>query len=317
MGTLGRTKYSTFLFIGMIAAGYLHIAPAMSANVDDAPIRLDMTIEIAGADESDVATEKELKDAGLPMVPAQPTAQSRDPLAPSREATDSSEQPAKASPAAQTKPAPQDKPAMTSKAARSGYYLRLDTGYAFTQDMDASGRNGTHTASSMGDAPLLGTGIGYFLDDAVRLEGTLTYRADMDISGTDGAGNTVNGEADSFDAMMNIYYDIREAHAWLGNDTVTPYVGAGVGLASVRTDDLSTSGSATEGGNTSYNIGYALMAGLAANLSDSMMFDFGYRFANLGSFDQDGSFSDGTTARATSYDDLLSHEVRAGLRFAF
>lgn len=317
MGTLGKTKFSKSFIVGMAAAGCFYSVPAFAAEIDDAPIRLDMTIEIAGADDSDVATEKELKDAGLPMVPAQPTARSRDPLAPSKEATDTSEQPAQASPAAQTMPKADEKTAMSAEPAPTGYYIRLDTGYAFAQDMDANGRNGTHTSSTMGVAPLVNVGIGYYLDDAVRLEGAISYRSDMDIGGTDGAGNTVNGEADSFDAMVNIYYDIREAHDWLGNDAVTPYVGAGVGLAAIRTGDLATSGAATEGGSTSYNVGYALMAGLAANITESMLFDVGYRFANLGSFDQDGRFSDGTTARATDYEDLLSHEIRAGLRFAF
>ena len=317
MGTLGKNKHSNLIIIGMAVAVCLSSLPVLAADVDDTPIRLDMTIEIAGADESGVATKKELKDAGLPMVPAQPTAKSRDPLAPANQATDTTEQPAQAAPAAQTMPTSEPKTEMAAKPAPTGYYVRLDTGFAFAQDMDARSRNGNHITSTMGNAPLLSAGIGYYLDSAVRIEGAVSYRSDMDIGGTDGAGNTVDGEADSFDAMLNIYYDIREAHDWLGNDMVTPYVGAGVGLASIRTSDLATSGGVTEGGDRSYNVGYALMAGIAANLSESMLFDVGYRFANLGSFDQDGRFSNGTTAAATSYDDLLSHEIRAGLRFAF
>lgn len=324
MHSLGHTTRNNAILLGTALATSLWALPVLSAEIDDTPIRLDMTIEIAGADDTDTATEKELKESGLPMVPDKPTASSRDPLAqpktepPAKEATDASEKPAAAAPAAEVSPsAKPEETELPLRATRYGYYLRLDAGYAVAQDMDASGRNGVHLSSGIDNTPVIGAGIGYRLDDAVRIEGSLAFRSGMDIDGTDGAGNTVNGGADAFDAMLNIYYDIREAHDLLGDNTLTPYVGAGIGLSAINSDDLATSGGPNEGGTTSYNLGYSFMAGVAAYLTESTQLDVGYRFVNLGSFDQDGRFSDGTSAATTSYEDLLTHEFRAGIRFAF
>lgn len=338
-GTLG-------LFAAMLTAG--HGAAADADALSDGPIRIEMTIEIAGGDDSDLADPKKLRDSGLPMIPDKPTASSRDPLAPAptpektaakkqneektaarpqatspapetkpAEATAGSTQPQPAAPAAASGPAPEAQSPVASIPADHAYYLRLDTGFSLSQDSDASGRNGAHGSSSVDNAPLIGGGVGINLDPAVRLEGALTYRGSMDIGGTDGTGATVDGSAKGVDAMVNVYYDFLQARDWTGNDLLTPYVGAGVGLAAISTDDLATAGGASEGGETAYNLGYALMAGVAARLTETLRLDVGYRFVNMGGFEQNGRLSTGGSAAPTSYDDLLLHEVRAGLRFAF
>ncbi len=66
---------------------------AASANDTPQPRTFSVIIELAGADESNRATKKELKESGTKMIPAAPTAQSRDPLKPIK-------------PVAEEKPAP-------------------------------------------------------------------------------------------------------------------------------------------------------------------------------------------------------------------
>lgn len=306
-------------------------------------------IEVAGADESNVATDKELRESGINMVPAQPTAASRDPLkkpapleiktsapepVPAAEAKSKpvaaktegdTQTPAQA--AQQTTPektsSADEKPAAAMKKEMASAndalfrpYLRIDGGYAMTSNPDGTGRNGPHRNSETQDTGLVSLGIGTRVEEQVRLEGLLSYRSPMGIDGTDGAGNIISGEVGSMSAMLNLYYDISEAHEWLGSDVITPYVGAGIGVSMLDTDSMTTGGN-TERGTQVYNLTYAAMAGLASKISEQITLDIGYRFINLGQYEQDGSFTNGSGTTATKYDDLLAHEFRAGLRFQF
>lgn len=321
-----RLQFGPYAAASAIVALFAAPGAALAADTDtDAPIRLSMTIELAGADETDRASEDDLKKAGLPMIPTKPSARSRDPLATEpTKAADDMAKPAMAAPAAATEktptPTPTPTPVQESPAiatTHSDYYLRVDGGYAFVQDTDADGRNGAHRTSTLDGAALIGAGFGVHAAKDVRIEGSVGYRSAMDIGGIDGAGNAVDGEASSMDAMVNVYFDLPDADAYLGGTGFVPYIGAGIGIAAIKTDDLSTSGAAAEDGKLNLNLAYALMAGVATKLSNSIQLDLGYRFVNLGDFAQDGKFSDGTTAQETNYDDLLAHEVRAGLRFSF
>lgn len=339
-------------FTGQFAALALGTAAITTAGTSSAADRIKDNftftyhIEVAGADESNVATEKELRDSGTKMVPAQPTAASRDPMKKSEPAVVSKpepkpvpEAPAKAVPAAakaggdveapasaaqQTPPATdQDKPADTmpmKTASRTEPlfqpYLRIDTGYVMTSNPDGKGRNGPHLESETQDTGTLSIGVGTHVEEQVRVEGMLSYRSPMDLDGRDGAGNSISGEVESMSAMLNLYYDIHEAHEWLGSDTFTPYVGAGVGISMLDTDSM-TAGGTTERGTQVYNLTYAAMAGVATRITDQMSLDVGYRFINLGQYEQDGSFSTGASTTATKYDDLFAHEFRAGIRYQF
>ena len=151
----------------------------------------------------------------------------------------------------------------------------------------------------------------------MRLEGAASIRTDMDIDGTDGAGNAVSGDVQSADGMINIYYDFIDLPPLTGADAITPYVGAGLGISMLKTGSLTTQGGASEGGERVVNIAYAAMAGITAPMTGGINLDLGYRLANLGAFEQSGVFGNSTTARKTDYDDLLTHEFRAGLRFDF
>ncbi len=322
---------------------------SFSANAGEASInnfKFTYNIEVAGADASDVATDKELKTSGTKMVPANPTAASRNPLKPETvkevkavtpkpvpkaapeptpasepvTAKSASEQPATA--AKEAAPAP-DAPSKPMKLAEKPGadlfkpYLRIDGGFAITNDPTGSGATGTHMTDEIQNTGIFDIGIGALVDKQVRLEGMLTYRSPMQIDGKNGASNTISGEVGSISAMVNLYYDIEEAHAWMGTDAITPYVGVGAGISMLDTDSLSTAGGTSERGVQVYNLTYAAMAGLTSKISDMISLDAGYRFINLGQFEQDGTFSNGTTGTATKYDDLFAHEVRAGLRFQF
>lgn len=339
-----RTGRAVATAIGTSLIWYSFSADAGETSINN--FKFTYNIEVAGADTSDVATDKELKKSGTMMVPANPSAASRDPLKPeapkevkavtpkpvpeaapestpvSEPATAkaANEEPAaaakEAAPASEATPKPM-KLAEKPRADLFNPYLRIDGGFAITNDPTGSGATGTHALDEVQNTGIFDVGIGAVVDEQIRLEGMLTYRSPMQIDGQNGASNTISGEVGSISAMVNLYYDLEEIHEWIGTDAITPYVGVGVGISMLDTDSLSITGGTSERGVQVYNLTYAAMAGLTSKISDSISLDTGYRFMNLGQFEQDGTFSNGTTGTATKYDDLFAHEVRAGLRFQF
>lgn len=337
-----------------LATGLISISPLTASEQTNAPSRnFSVIIELAGADESDRATQKELKESGTKMVPASPSAESRDPLkekatpaeekpkaivveekkpqpvpaenAPTepepKSATDATKADTPAA-AAKAEPPAEPEPTKVTKTAEDADllfkpYARLITGYAIPGSPGGEGRNGTHQSISVQDTGILGAGIGMKVDDQVRLEGNLTYYSPFDVDGRDGAGNTISTEVESISGMLSVLYDIEQIHEYVGSDTFTPYIGGGVGITMLDTDSLSTTGAAAEPGTEVYNLTYALRAGLSAKFSERLTLDFGYKFINLGQFEQDGGVSNGVSAATTKFDDLLVHELTAGLRFQF
>lgn len=331
--------FTTALIFGVPTTGFAKSEYVHKGNA------FNFTIEIAGADTTDLATDKELRESGTTMVPALPSATSRDPLKPEAEAPPSqaveepqtlpantaitqspSSDPISAEDGkADTAPSANgikttDTPAPSSAATsviNDGMYVRLDTGFAFTNDPDGAGRNGTNRSTTIDDAAFVTAGVGMPLDTNIRGDLTITYRDSMDISGIDGIGNSVNGDVDSIDTMLSLYYDFKQVHDLVGSNKFTPYLGVGLGLSYLSASDLKTTGQATENDAYSIDLSYAGMAGITADLSDALSIDVGYRVINLGQFEHDGTFSDGTRSTATEYDDLLSHELRAGIRLHF
>lgn len=331
------------------------ITMATPAESSSKPRTFSVVIELAGADESDRATDKELKNSGTKMIPAAPSAQSRDPLKPAppiveqkpapvvveektpkpvpsasvqepepEEKTAATDDTTPKAPSAATQPQepPTEKPekaAAVDKGADLLFkpYARIDAGFALTTAPDGDGRNGTHQSIDVQDTGLFGVGIGMKVDDQVRIEGNLSYYSPFDVDGRDGAGNNISTEVESIGGMVSVLYDIEQVHGLLGSDTFTPYVGGGVGISMLDTDVMTTSGGASEPGTEVYNLTYAVRAGLGARISDSLTLDFGYKFINMGKFEQDGGVSNGANSKTTKFDDLLVHEFKAGLRFQF
>lgn len=339
-----RTGRAVATAIGTSLIWYSFSADAGEASINN--FKFTYNIEVAGADTSDVATDKELKKSGTKMVPANPSAASRDPLksdAPkeiktvtpkpvpeAKPETNSVTEPADAKAAAQdpaaaakdAAPAPEapPKPAKVAESSEPDLfnpYLRIDGGFAITNDPTGAGATGTHMLDEVQNTGIFDVGIGALVDKQIRLEGMVTYRSSMQVDGRNGASNTISGEVGSISAMVNLYYDLEEVHEWIGTDAITPYIGVGAGISMLDTDSLTITGGTTERGEQVYNLTYAAMAGLTSKISSSISLDAGYRFINLGQFEQDGVFSNGTTGTATKYDDLFAHEVRAGLRFQF
>lgn len=180
----------------------------------------------------------------------------------------------------------------------SGWYLRGDIAFVPSDKLKARLQGyewlGTERFSTKSEAAYSG-GVGYQFTDTIRGDVTVGYR-NMQLSGEP-------VKAGIWDVMANAYYDI-------GNYSgVTPYIGAGLGLATV---DYKFNGEAGDyfSGRDTTRFQWALMAGAAIDITENIKFDLGYRYARISS----GAMAD---IGPIVIDDkgLESHQFRAGLRF--
>jgi opacity protein-like surface antigen len=137
------------------------------------------------------------------------------------------------------------------------FYVRGDFGIGrhsfggFSQD-DVAANGGSFISQSVGDAMIVGAGIGLQINQRFRLDLTGEYRSTAQIkamdnvtaelTGPDGSlqANTLyQGNLTSYVGLLNGYFDLFN---WRG---LTPYIGAGVGFAHHKASDFTTGSSST------------------------------------------------------------------------
>ena len=238
----------------------------------------------------------------------------------------------------------------------TGWYLRGDVNYNvnsdnnYLVDQTFGYGNGWQTTSTNYDIDTKwggGIGIGYQVNDLLRLDATGEYlghfdtdtskQIDCNVLYDDGqaAPHQINGSCrdtsstslDGYNVMANAYVDLG---TYVG---ITPYIGGGVGLANLRSSyraerHCNENGSASigcpissqlyqMGGSVDYTqeridestwqLSYALMAGLSYGVTQNLSVDVGYRYLSIPKF---GAFG-------VDYDQGFdSHQIRAGLRYS-
>ena len=140
--------------------------------------------------------------------------------------------------------------------------------------------------TDMKSAPFFGLGIGVDHGRWLRFDVTGEYRGKwlfiaQDINHVDGYTNEFTADMESWLGLFNAYIDIG---TWCG---VTPYVGGGIGMASVsvlglKDVNVPNQGVAFGGDNTEYNFAWALYAGMSYDVTDRFTLDLGYRYLDLG-----------------------------------
>jgi opacity protein-like surface antigen len=140
----------------------------------------------------------------------------------------------------------------------------------------------------------------------LRVEGEITYRQnDVDELGVPGTGS-VGGDGDisAFSLMANGFWDIETG------SPVTPYLGAGIGVALVSMNDVGALG-LTLADDDDTVFAYQFAAGVAFDLNPSMALDLGYRFFAT----TDPEFTDPDGVKFDS--EYMSHNLSLGLRYTF
>jgi opacity protein-like surface antigen len=237
--------------------------------------------------------------------------------------------------AADMLPPPPSEPGPAVSELGSGWYLRGDVGYvdyAKPKEDPPYGQPGSPLENlRLRDQFSVGGGFGYQLTNWFRADVTADYRnrTNFDaVSSRTGFREGFNSESGSFEtttALLNGYFDLGK---WWG---VTPYVGAGVGVAQNRFRDyysettcltptcgdpagnynLGPQGRVYRDKSSDYNLAWALMAGAAVDVGYGFKLDLGYRYMNLGEVKTKlDAYGFGTKLKP-----LEAQEIRVGVRY--
>ncbi len=234
----------------------------------------------------------------------------------------------------------------------SGWYLRGDVGYVLEDRIGSVDYRtfdptppGSYSGSTFATRALdtdftFGGGFGYHFNDWLRADATVEgFRGDF--NGTTASALPCGGglpattscrsdDRSKFSAvgiMANAYADLGTYAGF------TPYVGGGVGYSLLRWKDLSntlycvgaacpsTAALATfkHGGEDSWRFTYALMAGVAYDISKNLKLDLGYKYRHIQGGDMFGWDSFSSAAGATGIqgrdNGFDTHEIKVGLRY--
>lgn len=164
-------------------------------------------------------------------------------------------------------------PAMVS--AREGMYISAHGGTAFASDSDLTDSTVPGLVIDMEyDAGFAVDGaVGYDFG-GLRLEGEVALQKhDLDKAKYRGVSVDLSGEASSLSFLVNGYVDFKN------NTPLTPYLTAGLGVASIDVDNLNVVGSGVA--NTSDDdmvFAYQLGVGVGYGVSESVDLDLRYRY---------------------------------------
>jgi opacity protein-like surface antigen len=224
-------------------------------------------------------------------------------------------------------PPPVEETPVVAAPAYSGWYLRGDLDYHWTDFRGATydlpyAYDGSYGQFDNGDIDgswSLGAGVGYQFNQYLRTDVTLDYLFDADFTGSTtgictGGYICTSTDTTSYNAWLllaNAYVDLG---TWYG---ITPYVGAGLGGAYVNWDTLTNTdddGTFYHEGNSDWRFAWAAMVGASYCLTSNLKLDVGYRYSQV-----DGGTMFGYAYGAgPGYDDGFNiNEVRAGLRYQF
>ena len=217
-----------------------------------------------------------------------------------------------------------------------GWYLRGDVGVGANQLSDfrstlapvnAAGGGAPAIATaytSIGDSALFGAGVGYQFNHWLRADVSGEYRTSAAYRAGETYTQSCPGDfcLDAYTSnnqttlfLANGYFDLG---TWRG---VTPYVGAGIGAAFHTFGGISDlgigQGYSTDRSQT--NFAWAVMGGLAFNVTPNLKIDLGYRYVDMGRLTSNPiacTQLSGCFFETQSYHSA-SHDVRLGFRYAF
>lgn len=173
--------------------------------------------------------------------------------------------------------------------------LNTDMGGSFNENATpVSGDIETKNAISLAGA------LGIRMTRHVRIETEFSYRrADMDRMNIPAGSFKLGGEIKTWTALINGYYDFD-----FGWEKLSPFVSAGLGIAShkISIDDLS--GVAVDRADKDMGLAWQLGGGLKMRMNENLAFTGGYRYLDTSNIEFD------------VYDiDFGGHEFRLGLEY--
>ena len=237
-------------------------------------------------------------------------------------------------------PSPPSSPVAVPVADLGGWYLRGDVGVGAMQGSNFQSTilpgyaNGAFVLpngpivpayATIGDNGLFDFGFGYQFNRWLRGDLTgefrseATYRRGISVAWWNPDGS-VGTNYDSYSAglstalfMANGYADIG---TWYG---VTPYVHAGLGLASHNFRGLNDNGGAVAVNASPTNLAWAVGAGLALSVTPNFKIDVSYRYIDMGGIASnrlDYCLNQPCFSERQSFH-AASNDIRLGFRYLF
>ena len=187
-----------------------------------------------------------------------------------------------------------------SIAQDKGRYLSGSIGLSLPNDSDVDG-TGIDTAIDLNSGLGLAAAFGNYFTPNWRAEGEINYRnSDVDsIGGTSGSG-----DLSAFGLMVNGYYDFATDSAW------TPYIGLGVGAASVSFDGVSPVGG-SQIDDSDLAFAYQAIAGISRDVTEQTAMFAEYRFFGVPDL---GLKTDSGVSVDSDYGE---HRIMVGLKWSF
>jgi opacity protein-like surface antigen len=171
---------------------------------------------------------------------------------------------------------------------------------------------------------LYGLGVGWQAHHWLRFDLTGEYRGDAVFLGSDistfPGTNEHTADIKTWLGLANAYIDMGN---WCGG--ITPYIGAGIGFATISVDGLRDDGLTNVGSSIAYgadktttNFAYAFYAGASFDVTPQVALDLSYRWVNLGSA-QSGpvtTYNSNVAAYSGQHlKDITSNDVLFGVRY--
>lgn len=232
----------------------------------------------------------------------------------------------------------------------SGWYLRGEIGFSNQRVKDSKMTDNRYDpllnfqqTNTFSTAGIYGVGLGYTVNNWLRFDvsgqyrGNSSYRALETFQGYASDGS-IYYAAEEHEASKSEIVVMANAYVDLGTWwNLTPYIGAGAGMARVTIADFTDLGTVNlvdlGGGNvirgqqarslasgvtsSRWNFAWALHAGVGYQVTPNMTMELAYSYMNLG---------DGFTGPITTYEgftrgvpmrfrDIISHDLKLGVRW--
>ncbi len=166
-----------------------------------------------------------------------------------------------------------------ANAGQSGDYIGASSGILFTEASTITDRNGSTANLAYSNIGIpVSAFIGHQFGIGVRVEEEAFYKK-FTTHGFSYSGSTsqIDSNVFCFGAMSNLYYDWYHDVKVLEEFPISPYVGLGVGLASVNMSESSVNGLKlwSNGNDTIFT--YQLIIGSGIPISKDILLDVSYR----------------------------------------
>jgi opacity protein-like surface antigen len=211
-----------------------------------------------------------------------------------------------------------------------GWYLRGDVGIGITSDANLeylqnplNSSNFAIKNASMGDTTFFSAGVGYEFNNWLRFDVTGEYRTKSAVNAF--GIYTFNGGTfiDTYQGFLKSTVFLANGYIDLGTwNCLTPFVGAGVGVAYNTLDNfvdigVPSAGSGIGRNSSTFNFAWALHAGVSYAVTQNFSVELAYRYLNYGSVTDTIDCTGGCNPDSYKLQNLSSNDLMLGVRWRF